>query len=120
VVDIDASLSALSVSPEVVTAVERAGPFGSGNPEPVFALPSHRLTSVVPVGTDHLRLGLVGPDGARLGAMAFRAASGPFGAALKAAQGAALHWAGTLSLSRWAGAERAEFRVLDAAIPERR
>ncbi len=117
---VDGALSAAGATPEVVETIERAGPFGSGNPEPLFAFPAHRLLKVVPVGVDHLRLTLAGPDGSRLGAVAFRAATGPLGAELRAAQGSALHIAGTLSVSRWGGEGRAELRVVDAAVAGRR
>ena len=52
-------------TPDLVRSIEAAGPFGSGNPEPLFALPRHRLTDVFPVGTDHLRLRAAAGDGAR-------------------------------------------------------
>jgi single-stranded-DNA-specific exonuclease len=118
--EIDAALSAAGATTETVESVEQAGPFGSGNPEPVFVFPNHRLLNVVPVGTDHLRLTLAGPDGSRLSGIAFRGASGPLGAPLRAAQGGLVHLAGALSISRWGGVGRAELRVIDAAIPEPR
>src|SRR5438046_8058317 len=40
---IDGAVSARAVTPELVATLNRAGPFGSGNTEPVVALPSHRL-----------------------------------------------------------------------------
>ncbi|UDL95176.1 single-stranded-DNA-specific exonuclease RecJ [Lichenihabitans sp. PAMC28606] len=118
--EIDAALSAAAASIDTIESIETAGPFGSGNPEPVFAFPNHRLTSVVPVGTDHLRLTAAGPDGTRLSGIAFRAASSPLGVELRAQQGRLVHLAGTLTVSRWGGSGRAELRVMDAAVPEQR
>src|SRR5205823_13758599 len=37
---IDGAVSARAVTPELAATLNRAGPFGSGNPEPVVALPS--------------------------------------------------------------------------------
>lgn len=119
VFEIDGALSAASATPDVVEAVERAGPFGNGNPEPVFAFPAHRLASVRPVGADHLRLALTGPDGTRIGGVAFRAASGPLGAALRAAEGTLVHVAGHLAINHWGNRTSAELRVVDAAVPDR-
>lgn len=78
-------------------AVGRLGPFGVGNPEPVF-LVRGRLGLVAPVGADgaHLRLVLEGEGGARLSAIAFRAAETPLGRGLVAACGRPVALAGAL------------------------
>ena len=85
---IDAALNAGAATPELVNAFEAAGPFGQGSPEPIFALPSHRLTDIFPVGVNHLRLRLAALDGRKIEAIAFRAADRPLGEALTQAQGA--------------------------------
>ena len=95
--------------------LERAGPFGSGNPEPVFALPHHRLVDVQPVGSAHIRARLRSGDGSSIGAVAFRAAGQPLGEALLAARGELVHVVGTLAVDRWGGSERAEMRLRDMA-----
>ncbi len=116
---VDATLTATAASPELVQALERAGPFGAGSPEPVIALPHHRIVEMSPVGEDHIRLALAGRDGARLKAMAFRAARTPLADGLAAVQGRLVHCAGTLTLNRWGGgAGRPELRLLDAAIAD--
>ncbi len=118
VFELDGALSAAAATPDTVDLIERAGPFGSGNPEPVFAFASHRLASVRPVGADHLRLALTGPDGTRLNGIAFRAASSPLGAALRSAEGTLIHVAGSLALNHWGNRTGTELRVVDAAHPD--
>ena len=112
---IDAALTASGATVALAQAVEAAGPFGAGNPEPVFALPRHRLVDVFPAGTDHLRLRVVAGDGAALEAIAFRSAGKPLGEALKKARGQAVHLAGALSINRYGGRERPQLRLIDAA-----
>jgi single-stranded-DNA-specific exonuclease len=112
---IDAALVAGAATATLVHNLEPAGPYGSGNPEPVFALPRHRLAEVMPVGADHLRLRLQSPDGQALEAMAFRAVGKPLGEALRRLKGAPAHIAGTLAINRYGGRERVQMRVLDAA-----
>ncbi len=112
---LDGALSAGGATRSLVAEVARAGPFGAGNPEPVFALPTHRLTHAGMVGADHLRLQLQARDGARLEAMAFRAAHTPLGRALRDACGNTLHLAVSLSLDRWGGREKVSARLVDAA-----
>ena len=55
---IDGAVSARAVTTELAATLNRAGPFGSGNPEPVIALPSHQLVYADEVGQAHLRAAL--------------------------------------------------------------
>lgn len=112
---IDGALSAGGATLALADQLEQAGPYGSGHPQPIFALPAHRVRDVRPVGVNHLRLELEGPDGGRLGAMAFRAAEADLGLFLMKQRGQAVHIAGTLSADSWQGSRRIQFRVLDAA-----
>ena len=41
---IDGAVSAAGANLDLLALIERAGPFGSGNPEPVIALPAHTVT----------------------------------------------------------------------------
>jgi single-stranded-DNA-specific exonuclease len=113
---IDGALTAAAARAELCATIARAGPFGIGNPEPVFALPSHVLAHAEEVGAGHIRVRLKAGDGASLEAIAFRAARQPLGEALLENRGRALHAAGSLTLDRWQGQERAQFRLLDVAL----
>ena len=112
---IDAALVAGAATPDLIRAVEAAGPFGAGNPEPMFALARLRLLDAIPVGTEHIRLRAASMDGVGIDAIAFRAAGKPLGEALRKARGGLVHLVGSLSLNRWGGRERAELRIVDAA-----
>jgi len=112
---VDAALSAAGANVELVNALESAGPYGSGSPEPMFALAEHRLTDVFPVGTGHLRLKAVAMDGRALEGIAFRSVGKPLGDALQALRGQSVHLAGTLSINRYGGREKAQMRVVDVA-----
>ena len=112
---VDALATAAGASPDLIATLERAGPFGAGSPEPVVALGAHVLADAAVVGTSHVRVRLRAPDGASLSGIAFRAAEEPLGQALLAARGGRLHVAGTLSVDRWGGSERAQMRIIDAA-----
>src|SRR3954452_12426560 len=63
---IDAALTAGGARPELLAAVERAGPFGAGQPEPVFAFAAHRVVDVKEVGNGHVRARLRAGDGATI------------------------------------------------------
>src|SRR5664279_1427750 len=113
---IDGAVSARAVTPELVATLNRAGPFGSGNPEPVVALPSHQLVYADEVGQAHLRLRFKSGDGSVVNGIAFRSIGQKLGNALIANRGQPLHVAGSLAVDRWQGTERVQFRVLDVAV----
>ena len=112
---IDAALTAAGATVALAQSVEAAGPFGAGNPEPVFALPRHRLTGVFAAGADHLRLRAVAADGAAIEAIAFRVVGKPLGEALLSARGANVHLAGALTINRYGGRKKPQLRLIDAA-----
>ena len=116
---IDAALTAGGARKEVIEQIEKAGPFGSGNPEPVLVFPSHRLIDVSEVGTGHLRLRARAGDGSTIAGIAFRVANEPLGKALLANCGENVHLAGYLSIDRWGNSERIQLRLIDAALPAR-
>jgi single-stranded-DNA-specific exonuclease len=115
---IDGAVSARAVTSELVATLNRAGPFGSGNPEPVVALPSHQLVYADEVGQAHLRLRFKSGDGAIVNGVAFRSIGQKLGNALIAHRGQPLHVAGSLAVDRWQGTERVQLRVLDVAVPD--
>ena len=116
---IDSAATASAATPALVHSIERAGPYGAGNPEPIFALPRHRLVDVATVGADHVRIRATAGDNATIEAIAFRAANNSLGAALKRLRGSPVHLAGALTINRYGGREKAQLRLLDAAEVER-
>lgn len=114
---VDAALSARGATVELIDQIERAGPFGAGHPDPLIALPAHRIAYAETIGQGHLRMALAGPDGTTLKAMLFRGADSDLGRALAAARGEVRHIAGILSVDQWQGRRTAALRVTDAAVP---
>ncbi|KQP50368.1 single-stranded-DNA-specific exonuclease RecJ [Methylobacterium sp. Leaf106] len=114
---VDCTVNAGGATAEVVRLVQRAGPFGAGAPEPVFALPYHRLVDAGIVGNGHVRARFRSRDGQAIGAIAFRSAQGPLGQALLGGIGREFHVAGTLAIDTWRGGERVQLRVGDLATP---
>ena len=112
---IDAAVTARGANHELIEMIERASPYGAGNPEPIFAFPSHIVAYADPVGEAHVRVRLRAADGAALDAIAFRCLDRPLGQALLAARGQTMHLAGCLAIDRWQGRERIQLRIMDAA-----
>ncbi|MFN3628056.1 MAG: single-stranded-DNA-specific exonuclease RecJ, partial [Parvibaculum sp.] len=98
--------------------VQQAGPYGAGNPEPRFAVPSVRVVRADLVGQAHVRVILAGEDGGRLKGIAFRAAETPLGALLRDPGAGLLHIAGRLSADDWQGKRDVQITIEDA-VPTR-
>ncbi|WP_299348998.1 single-stranded-DNA-specific exonuclease RecJ [uncultured Maritalea sp.] len=114
---VDAALTARGATIDFLHAIEKAGPFGSGNPGPVFALPAHRVTfsDIVGVG-GHVKVSLISQDRARINGIAFRAADTALGQFLLEARNSdPIHVVGTLSINHWQGREEVQLRIMDAA-----
>jgi single-stranded-DNA-specific exonuclease len=115
--EIDSALTPVSVTDELMALIERAGPFGQGNPEPRFAFPAHRVKFAKVLGGAHVRCVLEAGDGSRLDAVAFRAAEQPVGVALLGAAGLPLHVVGHLRRDTWNGRDKRELVIEDVADP---
>lgn len=115
---IDGAVSARAVTTDFVNTMNRAGPYGAGNPEPLIALPSHQLVFADEVGQAHLRLRFKSGDGSFVNGIAFRPIGQKLGNALIENRGQMLHVAGSLTVDRWQGSERVQMRVTDVAVPD--
>jgi len=101
---------------DLLADLDRAGPFGAGNPEPVFVMCDMLVAYAEVVGTSHVRLRLVGRDGGAISAIAFRAAGSELGKALTKSRGARLKRAGKLKRDDYGGAPRVQLHLEDAAL----
>ena len=115
ILELEAASSPSAATPALVREIALAGPFGAGNPEPLFGFPDLKVAFADVVGGDHVKLRLVGGDGSRLDAIAFRAVGTPLGDGLLASRGRLIHAAGKLRSDDWGGTERAQLQIEDAA-----
>ena len=114
VLEIDGTLAPGAANGELLEMIERIGPFGSNAPEPLFAVPNVRAAGARRVGENHMAFDMVGEDGARLRAIAFRVADGPEGQAIQ--RGEAIHVAGRLRPDTWRGPGKVQLEVADIAL----
>jgi single-stranded-DNA-specific exonuclease len=112
---LDAALAPGGVCVELAEALEGAGPYGAGWPQPRVAAGPCSVVKCDIVGRDHVRAVLAGPDGARVKAVAFRHAESALGQALLSAKGRKLYVAGRLKRDDWNSRPSAELHLDDAA-----
>jgi len=111
----DAAVTPRGASAELIDRIEKAGPFGQGNPTPLFALQNCLIGYATVVGDAHVRARLVSGDGAAIDAICFRAMASPLGAELLQGRGRACHLAARLSLNAFRGVEKPQAEIVDLA-----
>ncbi|MBS0540625.1 MAG: single-stranded-DNA-specific exonuclease RecJ [Proteobacteria bacterium] len=112
---IDAAIAPAAATQELVEMIDRAGPFGAGNAQPRFVLPSVRVSHAQTVGEGHVRCTLVGAERGRVEAIAFRAGQSELGPALLDPSRPVLHVAGGLRIDRYNGRASVRLQIDDAA-----
>jgi single-stranded-DNA-specific exonuclease len=112
---LDAALAPGGVCVELAEALDGAGPYGAGWPQPRVAAGPCTIVKCDVVGTGHVRVILSGADGARIKAVAFRHADSALGAALANARGRRLYVAGRIKRDDWGSRPSAELHLDDAA-----
>jgi single-stranded-DNA-specific exonuclease len=113
--EIDGAMTPAGVNEDFIDLVEKAGPYGQGNPSPRFAFPAHRVRFAKVMGEAHIRCTLEAGDGSKLDAIAFRAVGQPVGDAIQGSNGMPLHLVGHLRRDTWGGRNRIELQIEDVA-----
>jgi single-stranded-DNA-specific exonuclease len=111
----DGALAVKGATRELVDTLEQAGPYGSGNAEPRFAVARAKIVNSSVVGDGHVRCILAGQDGGRLKAIAFRSADNDLGQCLLKSGGRLIHVAGHLRADNWRGDRNVQLMIEDAA-----
>lgn len=116
---LDLSLSPGGLTPELVTTLEKAGPYGVGWPAPRVAVGPVRIIKADIVGKDHLRIIAAGADGKSFKAIAFRAADTEMAQTLlHRSASRRFHLAGRVKIDDWGPLPAAELHLEDAAFAD--
>lgn len=114
---LDVVLAPGGVAGELCDALDQAGPYGAGWPNPRVAAGPVRLINVGIVGDGHVRGIAAGDDGKSFKFIAFRSATGALGQALLSSPGDMRWWlAGMVKRDEWTGGNAAEMHLDDAAL----
>lgn len=112
---LDALISPAAATLGLVEMIQAAGPFGAGNPQPVFAFANLRVAYAERVGGAHVRAAFEDSSGLRLNTIAFRVADSPVGEALLNAGDRRVNVAARLKLDEWKGRRRVDAHLVDLA-----
>ncbi|MBC8339118.1 MAG: single-stranded-DNA-specific exonuclease RecJ [Rhodospirillales bacterium] len=112
---LDGAMKAAAANMEFLEKLTDVAPFGSGNPEPRFVIPSATLSYAAVVGDKHVRGFISNEGGGRLAAISFNSLDTPLGQALLKSDGAPLHIAGRVRPNTWQGRTSPQLHIDDAA-----
>jgi single-stranded-DNA-specific exonuclease len=110
---IDAVIAPDAVTKRFAEMAAHAGPFGPGNPEPVFALADMRAEFLKTVGENHIAATLRSATGPSVRAIAFRADGERLGEALRA--DGPMDVAGKIRADDWRGGDAGQMHIVDVA-----
>lgn len=118
VIQIDAIATVAGARADMVKLVtQNVGPFGVGNPEPVFVLSHVRVWQADVLKDKHIRVMLSDWEGTgRMKAMLFSGVGTALGDALMSQRNHPFHLAGQFQINIWQGRESVEFHITDGAL----
>jgi single-stranded-DNA-specific exonuclease len=111
---LDGLAAGTSLQPDFLKSLAALGPFGTGNPEPRFALADCRIVRADIVGEKHVSV-VIMQGASRIRGIAVRATESGLGDALLSRPHC--HLAGHLRLDEWQGVERVQLHIDDGALP---
>lgn len=111
---LDNVLSANALTLDLAETVAALGPYGTGHPEPRFAVAGVKVIKATVVGEKHVSCFIQDTaGGASVKAIAFRAVDTELGRALLTAGGAPMHLAGHVTINTWQGRQSVNFQIVD-------
>ena len=111
---IDGLVAATALDTNFIERLSALEPFGTGNPEPRFALSDCEIIRTDIVGERHVKI-IAAQGSARINGIAFRAMENGLGAALLGMVGQNVHFAGHIRRDTWQGRDRVQLLIDDGA-----
>jgi len=96
--------------------INRASPYGQGNPEPKFIIPNAEIEFCKTVGKGHLKLKISGNNYKNLDCIAFNAIGTPLGDLITHHSGSLLHFVGVIRKNDWQDFKGIQLQIFDAFI----
>ena len=112
---VDFVLNLSAVNENLMEVVDTLGPYGAGNPEPVFAIADLRVRYAKRLKGGHVRFTLSDAAGKSLSGICFRANESGLGEALLMAGDTVFHALGRVKRNLWQGRTSIDFHLQDLA-----
>ncbi len=115
---VDGLLSPMAANDEFIDLLEKIGPYGAGNPQPVFVFPDLRVSYAERVRGGHVRCSFEDSGGRRINGICFRADESGLDEILLSPNAPKVHVAGRVKRDTWKGRSKIDLTVMDIAISE--
>ncbi len=96
--------------------INKASPYGQGNPEPKFIIPNAEIEFCKIVGKGHLKLKISGNNYKNLDGIAFNAIGTPMGDLITNHSGSLIHFIGVIRKNDWQDFKGIQLQIFDAFI----
>ena len=115
---IDALIAPSAVDPSLIERIAEVGPYGAGNPQPIFAFSDLRIAYAERVRGGHVRCAFEDGIGGRIGGICFRADETGLDEILLNPNAPRVHVAGRLKTNSWKGRTKLDLQLVDLAIAQ--
>ena len=113
---IDALIAPGAATQALIDKIDQVGPYGAGNPQPLFAFSDMRIAYAERVRGGHVRCAFEDSSGGRVSGICFRADETGLDAVLLDPNAPRVHVAGRLKADNWKGRSRIDLQLVDLAI----
>jgi len=113
---IDALIAPGAATQALIDKIDQVGPYGAGNPQPLFAFSDMRIAYAERVRGGHVRCAFEDSSGGRVSGICFRADETGLDAVLLDPNAPRVHVAGRLKADSWKGRSRIDLQLVDLAI----
>ena len=112
----DAVLDNIDIDRNFYEFINKASPYGQGNPEPKFIIPNAQLEFCKVVGNGHLKVKISGNNYKNLDGIAFNAVGSPLGDLITNHSGSLIHFIGVIRKNDWQDFKGIQLQIYDAFI----
>ena len=113
IIYVDSQISSSGINLDIYDEIEKLGPFGSDNIEPIFVVKNSMVVSINQVGENHLKCIIKTPEGAFFEAMAFRSGNTVLGDVLQKNKGKIVSLLGKIKINEWGGRRIPQLHIED-------
>ena len=115
---IDALIAPSAADQSLIERIYDVGPYGAGNPQPIFAFSDLRIAYAERVRGGHVRCAFEDSMGGRINGICFRADETGLDAILLEPNAPRVHVAGRLKTNSWKGRTSIDLQLVDLAIAQ--
>jgi len=113
---VDCLIRPTAVARELVQSIEKVGPFGASNPEPVFVMDDLKIAYAQRLRGGHVRCTFADREGVRVNAICFNAEENGLAEVLLSDHNQSVHVAGRIKQDNWNGRTKIDFQLVDIAF----